>query len=259
MRSERGMTTRAGLLLVLATVAMTAGCQKPAGSTPLDTFLAAAQKLPPPQREVMLRDKLRAGGRDWVFAQYALGNIYYDAASDSTKAGGAGGAAAMLDSARVHFEQAARDTEFVEAQVNLGSVYDDLADQPGGPSERAARLANAEAAYKRALARRPGDEKARCNLGALHVKKREYPEAIAQFRLALAANPHSALAHYNLAILFADAKIYREAKVEWEAAAKADPKGDIGRRSRSNVKIVEQMMSAQVPANLDQKAPPAKP
>jgi tetratricopeptide (TPR) repeat protein len=258
MRNERGMTTRAGLLLVLATVAMTAGCQKPAGSTPLDTFLAASQKLPAPQRETMLRQVIRGGGRDWVFAQYALGNIYYDAASDSTKAVGAGGAAAMLDSARVHFEQAARDTEFVEAQVNLGSVYDDLADQPGGPSERATRLANAEAAYKRALARRPGDEKARCNLGALHVKRQQYAEAMTQFRQALADHPHSALAHYNLAILFADAKIYREAKAEWQAAAKADPRGDIGRRSRANVKIVEKMMSAPVPDNLGQR-PPAQP
>ncbi len=79
-----------------------------------------------------------------------------------------------------------------------------------------------------------------------------------QFRQALVDHPRSALAHYNLAILFAETKIYREARAEWAAAAKADPQGDIGRRSLANVKIVEQMMSAQAPGAPGQP-PPARP
>ncbi|MHB8080156.1 MAG: tetratricopeptide repeat protein [Candidatus Krumholzibacteriia bacterium] len=239
---------------LLALSVIVAGCQKQGGSAELDQFLARAQKLPGPQREALLRQAVGAGGRQAVFAHYALGNEFYAAATDSSTAGATAGAAALLDSARVHFEQAALDTTFVEAQVNLGSVWDDMADLGGPQAERQTRLDNAEAAYRRALALRPTDEKALCNLGALYVKKRQYPEAVAQFRKALAAHPRSALAHYNLAILFAETKIYREAKVEWAAAAKDDPKGDIGRRSLANVRIVEQMMSAQAPGG--QGGPP---
>lgn len=246
----------AGVMLALSM--LLAGCQKPGDPAQLDQFLARTQKLPPAQREALLRQAIAGGGRDAVFAQYALGNEFYTAATDSGTAGATAGAAALLDSARFHFEQAALDTTFVEAQVNLGSVWDDMADLGGGQTERQARLDKAEAAYRRALALRPADEKALCNLGALYVKKRQYPEAMAELRKALAAHPRSALAHYNLATLFAESKIYREAKVEWAAAAKDDPKGDIGRRSLANVKIVEQMMSAQTPGK-PAGSPPARP
>ena len=248
MRDERiGSGRAAARWLLLALFLVPAGCQKQGAPAELDQFLARAQKLPAPEREALLRQAIGGGGRQAVFAHYALGNQFYDTAGDSSAAGATGGAAALLDSARWHFEQAALDTAFVEAQVNLGSVWDDMAELGGAQAERQARQDRAEAAYRRAIALRPTDEKARCNLGALYVKKRQYPEAIAQFRQALADHPRSALAHYNLAILFAETKIYREAKAEWAAAAKADPKGDIGRRSLANVKIVEQMMSAQEP------------
>jgi len=240
---------------LLAMSVILAGCQKQGDPAQLDQFLARAQKLPAPQREALLRQTIGGGGRQAVFAHYALGNQFYDAANDSSAAGATGGAAALLDSARWHFEQAVLDTTFVEAQVNLGSVWDDMADLGGAQAERQTRLEKAESAYRRALALRPADEKARCNLGALYVKKRQYPEAITQFRQALVDHPRSALAHYNLAILFAETKIYREAMAEWSAAAKADPKGDIGRRSLANVKIVEQMMSAQEPGAQGQPAP----
>jgi tetratricopeptide (TPR) repeat protein len=256
MRGERGGDRHAVAPWALVALSVIlAGCQKPAGPAELDQFMARAQKLPAPQREALLRQTIGGGGRQAVFAHYALGNQYYDAANDSSAAGASAGAAALLDSARLHLEQAALDTTFVEAQVNLGSIWDDMADLGGDQAERQARLDKAQSAYRRALALRPTDEKARCNLGALYVKKRQHADAMAQFRQALVDHPHSALAHYNLAILFAETKIYREAMAEWSAAAKADPKGDIGRRSLANVKIVEQMMSAQAPAAQGQPAP----
>lgn len=259
MRGERsGVRRAAAPWALLAVCAVLAGCQKQADTAQLDRFVARAQKLPAAQREALLREAIGGGGRQAVYAHYVLGNQFYAAAGDSSTAGATAGAAALLDSARWHFERAALDTTFVEAQVNLGSVWDDMADLGGASAERQSRLEQAEAAYRRALAQRPTDEKALCNLGALYVKKRQYPEAVAQFRQALAAHPRSALAHYNLAILFAETKIYREAKAEWAAAAKADPKGDVGRRSLANVKIVEQMMSAQQPP-APGKTPPARP
>jgi tetratricopeptide (TPR) repeat protein len=259
MRGERfgGRHAAAPWALLAMSVILT-GCQKQGDPSQLDQFLTQVRKLPASQREALLRQSVGGGGRPAVFAHYALGNQFYDAANDSSAAGATGGAAALLDSARWHFEQAALDTTFVEAQVNLGSVWDDMADLGGAQAERQARLEKAEAAYRRALALRPADEKARCNLGALYVKKRQYPEAITQFRQALVDHPHSALAHYNLAILFAETKIYREARAEWAAAAKADPQGDIGRRSLANVRIVEQMMSAPAPGAPGQP-PPTRP
>jgi len=250
---EGRWTRTFGLLAVTALLAGCAsGCRQPSGNAELDRFLAGFQDLPAAERETALRARASGGGREGAMAHYALGNEFYAVAEDSADA------AALLDSARVHFQLAAEaDTTLVEAWVNLGSVMDDLADRAGAGQQarRQESLAKAEQAYKRALALRPTDEKARCNLGALHVKKRQYPEALAQFKQALADNPRSALAHYNLAIMFAESKMYREARREWEAAAKVDPKGDIGRRSRENVKIIEQMMATPVPESLGAKAP----
>ncbi len=259
MRGERfGGRHAAALWALLAVSVILPGCQKQGEQSQLDQFLARAQKLPAPQREALLRQTIGSGGRPAVFAHFALGNQFYDAAKDSSAAGATAGAAALLDSARWYFEQAALDTALVEAQVNLGSVWDDMADLGGAQAERQTRLEKAEAAYRQALALRPTDEKARCNLGALYVKKRQFPEAVAQFRQALVDHPRSALAHYNLAILFAETKIYREARAEWAAAAQADPQGDIGRRSLANVRIVEQMMSAKDPGAPGQP-PPTRP
>lgn len=259
MRGERFGVWRTTVLgLLLALTAALAGCQKQGNPGDLEQFMARMEQLPAAGQEPLLRQTIAGGGRPAVFARYALGNRFHDAAGDSSAAGATGGAAALLDSARWYFEQAALDTTFVEALVNLGSTWDDLADVGVAQPERQARLEKAEAAYRRALTLRPTDEKARCNLGALYVKKRQYPEAMTQFRQALADHPRSALAHYNLAILFAETKMYREARVEWSAAAKADPQGDIGRRSRANVKIVEQMMSAPAPA-VQRPGAPARP
>ena len=231
-----------------ALVAGLAGCRQPVGNSRLDRFLAGYAELPPPAREAALRSRLAAGDSLAALAHYALGNDFYGAAADS-------GGSARLDSARLHFQRAAAlDSTFVEAWVNLGSVWDDLAGEASGGqqyAQRQERYANAETAYRRALALRPTDEKARCNLGALYVKQRRPAEALAQFKQALADNPRSALAHYNIAIMFAESKMYREAKREWEAAAAVDPRGDVGRRSRENVKIIEQMMTSPVPSNLE--------
>jgi tetratricopeptide (TPR) repeat protein len=146
----------------------------------------------------------------------------------------------------------------VQAYVNLGSVWDDLADQSSMANFaerrlREERLNNAEKMYRRALTFAPDDEKALCNLGALFMKRQKTSEAVTYFQKALAVNPKSALAHYNLAIAFAEAKIYREAIREWEAAAAADPKGDIGERSRANIEIVKDLLEKKVPEKVEGK------
>ena len=63
-----------------------------------------------------------------------------------------------------------------------------------------------------------------------------------EYLAVLEHDAHSSLAHYNLAILFATQKIYREALTEFELAVKFDPDGDIGDRSRDNMKIIRDLM-----------------
>lgn len=218
------------------------------------------KELPTAQKEAALRAVLAAGEGGHAYAEYGLGNLFYATAGDSAAAGKPAETStiALLDSARTHLERSvALDSTLVEAYVNLGSVDDDLSTHTTVRDRVATQLdqQNAEKAYKRAIALRPNDEKARCNLGALYVRVHRDSDALAQFQTVLGQNPKSALAHYNLAIMFADAKIYREALREWQTAADSDPKGDIGSRSRQNVKIVEQMMATPVPKNLGESTP----
>ncbi len=251
MRENWRVKRRSALVgAVLLGGALVGSCG-PAANAELERFLAQHGALSAAERETALRAKIAEGGRLAMLAHYALGNDFYLAAEQGE------GSLTLLDSARVHFEAAAAlDTTFVEAWVNLGSTWDDLSDrtESGQLRLRQERWDKAERAYGRALALKPTDEKAQCNLGALLVKRRQYPEALAHFKKALADNPKSALAHYNIAIMFADSKMYREAKREWEAAAKCDPKGDIGQRSRENVKVVEKLMAASVPAESGPRA-----
>jgi len=236
--------------LLAAALLAAAGCKDTIPESDLDRFIARAGKL----EGQALMDTLHnvASGRDQqsVYANYILGNKFYEAANDSATAKGwaDGDVGALLDSAEVYFSRSIeRDSTFIESLVNLGSVWDDRSEQMGSRTERQERIENAKKFYHMALAVDPGDEKARCNLGSLFMRERRTKEALDEFRTTLEYNPQSALAHYNLAIMFAEAKIYREAVVEWELASKNDPDGDIGSRSRANIKIVEDLMNAPAP------------
>ena len=67
---------------------------------------------------------------------------------------------------------------FTEAQTNLGTVYKKLG-----------RAADAEAAYRRALALNPRDIKALNNLGNLRLEQGEYDAALDWYGRALALAP----------------------------------------------------------------------
>lgn len=243
-------------LVALAALPL-AGCR--GGNPPrseLDRILAPFRALPADVREDSLRAFLRAHPDQARFALFELGNLYYQRAGKEKVEPGPNsvtGVNALLDSAVTFFEAAmTSDSTFVEPIVNLGLVWDDLSE---GNSPQARRAMNrARELYTAAIALRPTDEIARCNLAALEMRLRRYPEALKHIRAVLAADPHSALAHYNLAIMFAETKIYREARREWELAVKYDPDGDIGNRSRENLKVIDDLMHAKVPDNLEQPA-----
>lgn len=238
-----------GILAALGLLAV-AGCKDGMPQSDLDKFITHMESLPQPERADSLAAIATGSGQRAAFANYMMGNKLYAAAADSAVAGGwaAPVVTALLDESEAYLSEAvARDSSFVEALVNLGSLWDDRSEVVGPRNERDRRVAEARKYYELALAADPLDEKARCNLGSLYLRQRKTMEAKEEFQKVLENNPRSSLAHYNLAIMFAEAKIYREAIREWELAVKYDPDGDIGQRSRDNIEIVKELMNTPVP------------
>ena len=226
------------------------GCKEVEPRTELDIFVDEVSAMEDGVRETHLRELAAKGQEKAPFANYMLGNGFYqDAGAQAREKGWTDGQVnALLDSAEVYFDLAVQqDTTFVEALVNLGSLWDDRSQQMGNRQEREHRVGQAKDFYNRALLVDPLNEKARCNLGALYLRQRQTGEALREFQTVLEHNPGSSLAHYNLAIMFAEQKIYREALAEWELAVKHDPDGDIGQRSRDNIKIVKDLMNSPTP------------
>ncbi len=242
------------LLALFGLIALAgAGCKDSVPQSELDRFVAEVNAMEDSAQLALLNDLATTGDARAAFANYMLGNRLYQEAGEISLSRGwnDGQVNALLDSAEVYFELSLQqDTTFVEALVNLGSLWDDRSEQMGNPRERENRVNTAREYYDKALAVDPANEKARCNLGTLYLRQRQTAEAVEQFKTVLEMNPASSLAHYNMAIMFAEQKIYREAIREWELAVKHDPDGDIGQRSRDNIKIVKELMNAPTPDNV---------
>lgn len=236
------------IMLLIVLLSALVSCQKDVPESELDRFIARIESLELSAALDTLYD-LAGGPLPYAtYARYELGNIYYSIATDSARTRGWNDehAKANLDSAQTWFEGAvAVDSSFVEAYVNLGALWDDRADMMAVRREREERIDQAREMYQKALELRPQDEKARCNLGSLYKRQNNFERAMQEYLTVLDNDPKSALAHYNLAILFATQKIYREAITEFELATKYDPDGDIGDRSRDNVKIIRDLMQAE--------------
>ncbi len=259
-RATSGRRVRRAIVLgpvLLLTILVVGACQR-AGE--LEQFQARWRDLPDAQREDTLRVLAAGEGREAALASFTLGNLFYGRATDlAADAGWTNAEAeALLDSAQARLERAVTlDSTFVEAYVNLGSLHDDRAmalppDQEH-QAERRQQLDEAENLYRQALAIAPDDAKARSNLGSLYQRQGRTADALQEFETVLAEHPDDALAHYNLAILFAEERMYREAIAEWEAAADADPDGDVGERSRENIRIVNQLLQTEVPPDLGEQ------
>ncbi len=247
----RGSNVVLILLLLVASSLGMIGCKDGVPQSDLDQFILQMNDLDSAAQADSLRAIASAGMPRAAFATYMTGNNYYVAASDSAHLHGWGSSQAntLLDSAEVYFNAAvALDSTFIEALVNLGSLWDDRSEQLSGRADRDQKVAKAESYYLLALEVAPLDEKARCNLGSLYLRQRRTMDAKAEFQKVLDNDPGSSLAHYNMAIMFAEAKIYREAINEWELAVKNDPDGDIGERSRDNIQIVKDLMNTEVPS-----------
>lgn len=239
------------LLCALALAALS-GCKEGVELSEMDRALAEFREIPLDERPAALRTFMVEQPELARYGWYELGNTWYEQAAGEMIEPGPDsqtGTHALLDSALFAYGKAlAADSTFVEAWVNMGLVWDDVSDGRTPQARNAAE--EAKDAYLRAIELRPDEEKARCNLGSLHYRRHQYDKAVEQFQTVLDQNPESALAHYNLAIMFAESHMYREAEVEWKAAAQYDPDGDIGDRSRENLKVIEDLMNSEIPEEL---------
>jgi tetratricopeptide (TPR) repeat protein len=223
---KRTTVILAGAAALALLVGALPACKEQVELTELEKFVQRTVNLEGSALEDTLRDYAAPGSPYAKYASFLLGNHFHTMASDTAAVLGwnAEAVSTLLDSAEANFAAAvARDSSFVEALVNLGSVWDDRSEQRVANAERQQRLNEAERFYRLALRADPADEKARCNLGGLFLRQRRTQEALDEFQTALEHNPESPLAHYNLAIMFAEQKMYREAMREWELAAKYDP------------------------------------
>lgn len=256
----RRLTVTAAAILAMAGLLLgVVGCKDGKGGAPgdggkaptaIERFAKRIGSLQGQALDDTLRRLAAGGPPDRAYASYLLGNRYYTAAGDSALARGwkEPVVVALLDSAEARFTASiAADSTLLEPMVNLGSLWDDRAEQTANQVERQDCMTKAESYYRLALRVDPKDEKARCNLGSLYLRQRKHPQAVAEFKTVLANDPKSALAHYNMAIMFAESKIYQEAISEWELAVANDPDGDVGRRSAENIKIVRDLMNAPDP------------
>lgn len=242
------------LLLSAALIALVAlaGCRGGGSDSEMDRALAAFREMPLAERPAALHAFMDAQPELAHYGWYEMGNTWYELAAEQEAPPGAEsltGFHALLDSALAAYGNAiAADSTFVEAWVNMGLVWDDVSDGRTPQARRATE--EAKTAYLKAIELRPDEEKARCNLGSLYYRRHMYGEAVEQFQAVLDADPGSALAHYNLAIMFAESRMYREAKTEWELASRYDPDGDVGDRSRENLKVIDDLMNSEIPPEL---------
>lgn len=235
------------LLLLTLLVLTVVGCREEDVASELDRFVDRTGDLDSEVLVDTLWTAINEGPPASTYASFLMGNIYYTKAGDAALRVGWQDdlVGTLLDSAEVHFQRSVdQDSTFIEGLVNLGSVWDDRSERAGDRTARVEAQGTAEGWYLAALAQDPADQKARCNLGGLYLRQRMTDRAMGEFKTALEYDPESALAHYNVAIMFAEAKIYREAIGEFELAVKYDPEGDIGDRSRDNVRIITELMNA---------------
>ncbi len=149
--------------------------------------------MPVATREPALRTLIAEVPDQEAYGWYGLGNLFYERSSTENVPPGPDSlteTSALLDSALTCYNKAiALDSTLVEAWVNMGLIWDDLSDGRTPLSRRA--IVEAQESYAKAIAIKPHDEKARCNLGALLFRRHQHPEAMEQFLAVLEHDPRA--------------------------------------------------------------------
>lgn len=248
------MKTKLTIIMLFLILGMLAGCNSVTKSE-LDLALDPIREMPEAEQQAALHIFITDNPELAHYGLWELGNIMYDK-SGEIKAAHKGVLTAecktLLDSALVFYDlSAAADTMFVHAYANAGLVWDELSEVRSTESRNA--VVQAEKYYLKAIEVDSTEVNSRVNLGSLLFKKKDFTGAMAQYQTVLNNDPKCAIAHYKLGIMFAETKIYKEAIVEWKLAAKYDPDGDVGKTSRENIQVIDDLMNSDTPEELKKK------
>lgn len=111
----------------------------------------------------------------------------------------------------------------VIAGAALSAPASAAANHPCHPLARAGKMASAEACYKQALQKNPGDLEARNGLGGVFAQQGNYKASLAQFDLALKQKADDGVALNGRAMMLLALKRVDEAFDTLERALKVDP------------------------------------
>ena len=248
------MKTKLTLIMLFLVMGMLSGCNDVTKSE-LDLVLDPIREMPEAEQQAALQLFITENPEQAHYGLWELGNIMYDKAGvmkTAQKGVITLECKALLDSALVFYDlAAAADTMFVHAYANAGLVWDELGEMRSIESRNA--VVQAEKYYLKAIEVDSTEVNSRVNLGSLLFKKKDLTGAIKQYQTVLDNDPECAIAHYKLGIMFAETKIYKEAIVEWKLAAKYDPDGDVGKISRENIQVIDDLMNSDTPEELKKK------
>ncbi len=248
------MKTKLTLILLFLILSMLSGCNSVTKSE-LDLALDPIREMPEAEQEPALLMFISDNPEIAHYGLWELGNIMYDKAGvikTAQKGIITPDCKALLDSALVYYDlAAASDTMFVHAYANAGLVWDELSEVRSIEARNA--VVQAEKYYLKAIEVDSTEVNSRVNLGSLLFKKKDFTGAIEQYQTVLDNDPECAIAHYKLGIMFAETNIYREAIVEWELAAKYDSDGEVGKISRDNIRVINDLMNSDTPDELKKK------
>lgn len=120
-----------------------------------------------------------------------------------------------------HLERAlAEQLRLSEERPGDAGVFNDL----GNLLVLAGRLADAEAAYRRALELAPDSARVRFNLGLLLSRKGERRAALREFRRVVELDPQNAWAHYEKGKIYLSWRLERRAERSFAQAFRIDPR-----------------------------------
>lgn len=99
--------------------------------------------------------------------------------------------------------------------------------------QRARDMGNLQKAYEyfKAGAELNNNAEPVTNLGALFLKVKQYPAAVAAFRQAVSLKPDDPATHQNLGVAYQQAGMVAEARAEFEATLKLDPTSDVAKQA----------------------------
>ncbi len=110
-------------------------------------------------------------------------------------------------------------------------------------SAHAARLAETEAAYRKAVWSEPHNPKLRTSLGLFLMRQKRFAEAADELRIASILEPKSAEAHYNLGLALYNQKQGFEAETAYKQAVNLEPQNPRFRESLARALLTQKKWS----------------